>query len=438
MCDFEEFYVKCVINRSGRNFYQNISMQLSQAPVAYLAPEIPALSATFVYEEILGLERLGLCVIPFSVRAPTVFASEQSALANRVTILYGASPICLALKAVCLLPAFGLRSVRALHCLIADMWEVGLHRLLSWKLVVQFLAGARLAQALKHAGCAHLHIHFAHVPAQIGMYASMFSGVPFTVTAHANDIFERGLLLARKAARAKHFLTISEFNIRYLQTQGISADQLGVVRCGVSLVADLFQKRAVNRDGVTRIGSLGRLVEKKGFDVLIRAAALLKQRGHTIELRIAGDGPLKAELVALSSSLGVADITVFEGSLPHSKVKAWMNGLDVFALACKQDQAGDMDGIPVVLMEAMSQGLAVVSTDLSGIPELIIHGETGLLARANDAEDFAGQLERLFKAELDMSDITHNAFTHVQSEFSQTVNLNRLLGYFWSPVSLKP
>lgn len=407
-------------------------MQPSAAPIAYLAPEIPALSATFVYEEILGLERLGLRVIPFSVHAPIALATGQGALASRVTILYGQSPIGLALAGLSPLPTFGLKSLWALQCLMADMWAVGLQRPASWKLIVQFLAGARLARALKQAGCAHLHIHFAHVPTQIGMYASMLSGVPFTVTAHANDIFERGLLLARKAARAKRFLTISDYNIRFLQTQGIAADQLGVVRCGVSLTADTFQKRALRSGGVTRIGSLGRLVEKKGFDVLIRAVALLRQRGHAIELRIAGDGPLKAELVALASSLGVADITVFEGSLSHSKVKAWLNELDVFALACKQDQAGDMDGIPVVLMEAMSQGVAVVSTRLSGIPELVIHGETGLLARPNDAEDFANQLARLIAAEPRLDGLTQNAFDHVQREFSQGVNLNRLLGYFVS------
>lgn len=412
-------------------------MPQCSAPIAYLAPEIPALSATFVYEEILGLERLGLRVIPFSVHAPMALAVGQGALASRVTILYGQSPFGLALKSLRLLPTFGRRSVRALQCLMADMWAVGLDRPASWKLIVQFLTGARLARALKQEGCAHLHIHFAHVPTQIGMYASMFSGVPFTVTAHANDIFERGLLLARKAARAKHFLTISEYNIRFLQTQGIAAHQLGVVRCGVSLAADPFQKRPLSRGGVTRIGSLGRLVEKKGFDVLIRAVALLRQRGHAIELRIAGDGPLRADLVALASSLGVADITVFEGSLPHSKVKAWMNDLGVFALACKQDHAGDMDGIPVVLMEAMSQGVAVVSTQLSGIPELIIHGETGLLARPNDAEDFADQLERLINAEPGLEGLTQNAFAHVQREFSQAVNLSRLLGYFASQAPLR-
>lgn len=408
---------------------------MPQAPIAYLAPEIPALSATFVYEEILGLERLGLRIIPFSVHAPIALAVEHAALASRVTILYGPSPFWLALKGLGLLPTFGRRSIGALRCLVSDMWSVGLQRLVSWKLIVQFLTGARLARALKQAGCTHLHIHFAHVPTQIGMYASMLSGVPFTVTAHANDIFERGLLLVRKAARAKHFLTISEYNLRFLKAQGIPAEQLGIVRCGVSLPAGPAPQREQHVGGVTRIGSLGRLVEKKGFDVLIKSVALLKQRGHAIELHIAGDGPLKAELVALASSLGVADITVFEGSMPHSKVKAWMNGLDVFALACKQDQAGDMDGIPVVLMEAMFQGVSVVSTRISGIPELVIHGQTGLLARPNDAEDLAGQLERISTEDEAIDKIISSAFVHVRSEFSQNVNLDRLISNFPSSVS---
>ena len=107
-----------------------------------------------------------------------------------------------------------------------------------------------------------------------------------------------------------------------------------------------------------------------------------------------------------------------------------MKGLDVFALACKQDKAGDMDGIPVVLMEAMSQALPVVSTRLSGIPELVIHEKTGLLAEPSNAQDLAAQLERLIREPQLAARLTQQAFDFVKGEFSQEVNLDRLLAYF--------
>lgn len=401
--------------------------------VAYLAPEIPALSATFVYEEIYGLERRGFRVVPYSVHVPGNPAKGQDALSDRVTVLYGGKPLVELLQSLAGWPLLGVRAVLALRYLLADMAELGVFRLGSWKLVYQFLAGVRLARHMQKEGCVHLHIHFAHVPTQIGMYASILSGIPFTVTAHANDIFERGVLLRTKAARARKFFTISEHNIRHLRALGIPAAQLAIVRCGVSLEADASPVGRRVQGGVVHIGSLGRMVEKKGFDVLIEAVAQLKQRGHAVVLHIAGDGPLRDELLALVQTRNLAQDVVFEGSMPHSKVSAWMKGLDIFALACKQDRAGDMDGIPVVLMEAMSQALPVVSTRLSGIPELVVHEQTGLLAEPANATDLVAQLERLITSEQLRAQLTQRAFDFVKGEFSQEVNLDRLQTYFSAP-----
>lgn len=410
-------------------------MGQSSLAVAYLAPEIPALSATFVYEEIYGLERRGVRVVPYSVHVPGSPAKGQDALVGRVTVLYGGKPLLELMLGLAGLPLMGARAFLAMRYLLADMGALGWFQLASWKLAYQFFAGVRLAGSMQKAGCTHLHIHFAHVPTQIGMYASVLSGIPFTVTAHANDIFERGVLLKTKAARATRFFTISGHNIRHLRGLGIPAEQLDIVRCGVSLKADTTPVGRRVQGGVVHIGSLGRMVEKKGFDVLIRAVALLKQRGRAVMLHLAGDGPLREELLALVQTLGVAQEVVFEGSMPHSRVSAWMKELDIFALACKQDKAGDMDGIPVVLMEAMSQALPVVSTRLSGIPELVVHEQTGLLAAPADAQDFAEQLERLMTSAALTETLVRQAFDFVKGEFSQEVNLDRLMAYFASSQS---
>jgi glycosyltransferase involved in cell wall biosynthesis len=262
------------------------------------------------------------------------------------------------------------------------------------------------------------------------MYASVLSGVPFTVMAHANDIFEGGLLLKEKAERAIKMLTISEFNRAYLKQQGVPADKLEVVRCGVSFdsptVSPSFDQRTHYR-----IGTLGRFVEKKGIDVLIKAlGALVQQQSYSVELTIGGDGPLRDELAELVTTMGISDIVHFEGNLAHHQVSEWMRSLDVFVLACKQDGNGDMDGIPVALMEAMSQYVPVVTTRLSGIPELVVHEHTGLLALPNDSRDLTLQIERLLASPELRDQLSKQGARYVQDEFGQDVNLDRLITCF--------
>lgn len=413
-------------------------MNLSQKStiIAYLAPEIPATSATFVYEELLGIERRGLSVIPISVHRPSQAARGQAALLERTLIVYEGSKLGMLAQGLVGIPLFGRSAWKALRWLATDMAELGLLKLRSWKLAFQFLAAVRLARLLKRHRCVHLHVHFAHVPTQIAMYASALSGIPFTVMAHANDIFERGLLLPRKAQRALKFLTISEYNCEYLKRNGVDANKLAVVRCGVSISAQAAPRPVMSRERY-RLGTLGRLVEKKGVDVLIRALAELRGGKYSVELDIAGDGPLRNELEALVTELGLAESVHFKGGLAHGEVAAWMGGLDAFVLACKQDANGDMDGIPVVLMEAMSQFVPVVSTRLSGVPELVVHETTGLLAIAADPCDLARQIDRLLMSEALRRDLVVGAHAHVMQEFSQEVNLDRLLGH-WALVEHTP
>ena len=406
-------------------------MNLKQQPsrIAYLAPEIPALSATFVYEEMLGLEALGCSILPITVHKPKQPSQGLDQLISRTVCLYDQAPFMIVLTGLFKLPFLGFGAFRAFRLLLSDLANCGLQHFETWKLAYQFLAAVKLALLLKAKNCAHLHVHFAHVPAQIAMYASAMSGVPFTVMAHANDIFERGLLLQKKAERAVMLVTISEFNRAYLENIGVAKDKLAIVRCGVSFPI-LPPARPFEIKTSYRLGTLGRLVEKKGIEVLIRAIAELQDRPYKIELSIAGDGPLRGELEGLARVLNVAQCVKFEGGLTHGAVAKWMRELDAFVLACKKDKNGDMDGIPVVLMEAMSQSVPVISTRISGIPELLIHDRTGLLAKPDDYQDLAIQIDRLLESTELRERLVSEAAKHVQNEFGRNVNLGRLLSYF--------
>ena len=131
----------------------------------------------------------------------------------------------------------------------------------------------------------------------------------------------------------------------------------------------------------------------------------------------------------LVASLGLGDRVRFEGSMSHARVREWMEDLDVFVLACKPDANGDMDGIPVVLMEAMSQFVPVISTRLSGIPELVMDSETGLLANPADPADLARRIVRLLDAPELGREMAARAEAHVRAEFGQQVNVDRLLAH---------
>ena len=408
--------------------------EMSKPCIAYLGPEIPALSATFIYEELLGLERRGVSILPFSVRRPSHPAASQDDLTRRTQVLYEGSVLARVVDGLAAaLPRPGRRSAKALGWLAQDMVSVGLHRLMAWKLAYQWLMGARLARSLQRAGCIHLHVHFAHTPTQIAMYASAFSNVPFTITAHANDIFERGLLLREKAQRATKLVTISRYNLTYLLSLGVPNDKLAIVRCGVSFAPRLrvrVRVRAFENKTRYRIGTLCRLVEKKGVDDLLRALVLIRNASWQVDLTIAGDGPLRGELEQLVDELGLRQSVHFIGAVGHAAVADWLSSLDVFVVACKQDSNGDMDGIPVVLMEAMSQHVPVVSTHLSGIPELVMHEHTGLLAAPADPVSLAHELRRLLDSPELRSRLAAAGAEHVQAEFSQAVNLDRLMQYF--------
>jgi colanic acid/amylovoran biosynthesis glycosyltransferase len=395
----------------------------ARVSVAYLAPEIPALSATFVYEELLEVERRGISVLPFSVHPPASKVQSQALLGARCRIVYDRPKWRIAISGLFELVAQQYLR-KAVRLLIHDLRRAG-NLSLSLRLMFQFLAAGTVASVLRRERIGHLHIHFAHVPTQIGMYAAILCGITFTVMAHANDIFERGFLLKEKAERARKFLTISDYNLTHLRKIGLPEGKLAIVRCGVSLTPP--DTWPVPREkNMYCIGTLGRLVEKKGMDILLKAVAGLPNMG----LSIVGDGPLRSELEVLADDLGISARVNFVGTLSHLDVADWMAGLDLFVLACKQDRNGDMDGIPVCLMEAMSQGVPVVSTWISGIPELVIHEETGLLAMPGDSDSLRQQITRMFESCELRKQLARAAAIHVNGEFGQKANVDRLLSHF--------
>jgi glycosyltransferase involved in cell wall biosynthesis len=400
--------------------------------IAYLAPEIPALSATFVYNEMLYLEKLGVTVAPFSVHPSTSVFDDEAILElqKKVTALYGL-PIYSVIKDNLVLSLTKpINYIKTLKWLIADLHRVGFFSRTGMGLCYRFLFGAKLARQLIKSDCQHIHVHFAHVPGDLAMYAASFANISFSVTAHANDLFERAWLLPEKVGRSAFFATISDFNKSFLVKLGANAGKIVIVRCGVD-VSQFKQRINFQSGDCFKIGVVARLIEKKGIDTLIRSCAELKSRGDKVVLHIAGSGPLSDELVKLAEAIGLsADEVVLLGAIPHKQVAKFINTLDVFVLPCKQDAAGDMDGIPVVLMEAMLSGVPVISTRLSGIPELVVDKQTGLLVDPDSPEQLADAIVTLKNDEVLKSQLIAKASDKVKQNFSLPKNVTELFGLF--------
>lgn len=395
--------------------------------IAYLAPEIPSFSATFVFNEISAVRKAGVEVVCYSVHRPANVQAELTSFFEETLYLYHRKLYWLG-QASRFLFFSPFAFLKGLRLLISDINHIGLKKD-GLKLAYQFLVSAGLARSLLKEGCEHLHIHFAHVPTQIGMYACAMADIPFSVMAHANDIFERPLLLKQKADRSKVFCTISEYNRNYLISQGLDENKIQIVRCGfaflpLELTALFKQKQQYT------LGTLGRFVEKKGIDVLIKALARLNTlHPRRFCLSIAGSGPDQLVLEKLVEALNLGEVVTFVGPLKHAQVSSWLAGIDAFVLACKVDANGDMDGIPVVLMEAMSQNVAVISTKISGIPELVIDGVTGLLAEPSNEIDLANKICNLFEDTQRLNSYVSQARKHVEQEFLLENNANRLIRF---------
>jgi len=396
--------------------------------VAYLAPELPALSATFVYNEIFQLEKLGMEIEPFSVHENQENFSDPSLqnLKKITRLLYQTPVFTVVCDQINVLLKQPVSYSKSLILLFKDIIKTGAFTRLSLGMIYRFFYAGTLAKLLIERKCEHIHVHFAHVPTDLAMYAASLSGISYSVTAHANDLFQRGWLLKEKVERAKFFITISEYNRQFLIEKGADGNKITVLHCGVD-PAQFSLRQNFIPSVIPKIGVVARLVEKKGIDHLINAVTDLKKKGKSYQLAIVGDGPLLDEHQALADSLGLSSKEVtFLGAIDHQEIASFIKSLDVFVLPCQKDSAGDMDGIPVVLMEAMLSGVPVISTPITGIPELIIQGETGLLAPIGSESELADCIEQsLNDGELTKVRVTKGV-AKVKMDFSLIKNALRL------------
>lgn len=242
----------------------------------------------------------------------------------------------------------------------------------------------------------HIHSQWIHAGGTVAMYSSWLLGTSFSFTGHAADLFRDRCALRDKISRAKFIVCISEFHRQFFLENGARPEQLHIVYCGIDPSHFSFQLPDRIADEPHHVLSSGRLVDKKGFGILVEACAVLHQRGEHFRCTIAGSGPLESELRVQISRLGLDGIVTVTGQpLKQEGIPAFMRTGHIYCLPCVWAKDNDVDGLPQMLMEAMACGLPAVSTRLVGIPDLIIHEQTGLLVEPNQVEALADALQRL-------------------------------------------
>ena len=379
--------------------------------IAYVAARLPTLSETFVYRELMGLRSRGRTVVPVTVRKPAGPFADRALnhLAGEAVQVYSGAGVAALLPAFLTMPGGFLRAVG--DAANADLDGAKARA----KFLFQAWMGLATAWRLRGRGIGHVHAHLANTPATVALYLARGLKARFSFTGHANDLFVHREALKFKLQQADFVSSISRWHQGFYD-QIVSGSARPVIRCSVTM-PDYAAEGA-------NIVSVGRLVPKKGFDLLIRAFARLDRPG--IRLRIAGDGPERAALVALAEAEGVADRVDFLGALPHSEALAVIRSGAIFALPCRTSSTGDRDGIPVVLMEAMAAGKAVIAGQLETIAELVQDGTSGLLVPPDDPSALTLALRQLIDDPMTGKAMGLAGRRRVDEEFSDEINWDRL------------
>jgi len=392
----------------------------------YVVSLFPCWSETFIAREIAALVAAGADVRILSLKAPSeeLVHPEAERLLGRVR--YPLSPGPAALRRAAAI----LAHPRALSSL-----ALALGRALARRPIELAKSLESVARAVEQLDWAReldpdvIHAHWASYPSTAAMILGRLLGKPFGFTCHAHDIFVHDHLLQEKLASAAVPVTISRYNVAWLakRVTARARERLSVVHCGVDLPNLPFQQDGREEDLIVTVGRLDPI---KGFDILVDALAELKRQGRRLRCQVIGEGPLRRELQARIDRHGLSELVRLVGARPQDEVRAALCAATIFTLPSVVAPNGDRDGIPVSLMEAMAAGAPVVSTRVSGIPELIEDEREGLLVSPHDPRALGQALARLLDDAALRRRLAVAARAKIEREFDAAREANKLLELF--------
>jgi glycosyltransferase involved in cell wall biosynthesis len=401
--------------------------QTQEKVVGILLKGYPRLSETFIANEILLLEKLGFKLHIFALRNPGEAKVHERVRRVRAGVTY--------------IPDYPFRFFFSLLYSNMCLWRrrPGLYwqafcfaMRCSWrykdsspfKRFVQ--AGYFVQKALPGTGVRHVHAHFSNDPATVAFFASWLTGISYSISAHAKDIYvEKNDFLRRKIAQARFVVTCTEYNKNYLQK--LVDATTPILRCYHGIDLEYFSVPAKTKSGSPpAILSVGRFVPKKGFSVLIQALHLLRQTGQEFRCDIIGGGPLAGALHDQIAKLQLSDCVHLHSQMSQHELLAYYRAASLFALACEVQSDGDRDGIPNVIVEAMAMGIPIVSTRISGIPECVEEGANGFLVAEKDPSALAQAMASLLKQPELARQFGRAAREKVEREFDAGRNVKQI------------
>jgi glycosyltransferase involved in cell wall biosynthesis len=403
--------------------------------LAMILKGYPRISETFISNEILLLEALGLNIRIFSMRQPRESFCHESVKQIRARVDYLPETLLTSL------PRLGyyntklaLKTPKAYYKAIKTAVRRFSRTYKSATIKHLFQAGYLVCKFLPGSGIGHLHSHFAHSPTSVAMFAGILSGLPVSFTAHAKDIYTSDpRQLREKIGLSKFVITCTDYNKNHLKKLVSGRQQTHIHRIYHGIDLNLFSrenKREEPPRSPFRILTVARLTRKKGLPTVYRALRILKARGISFQHTLIGDGDDRDDVLKFIKTMGLENDTQWLGTQPHNVVLDHYGRADLFVLGCEVAPNGDRDGIPNVFAESMAMGVPVVGSKVSAIPEIIKDGRTGLLVSPGNPEAFADAMLRLLTDQSLRKRIISEAKDLVTNQFDNRTLIGHLSARF--------
>lgn len=407
---------------------------MSELKIAYILSKFPAFTETFITREIREIKRQGIEVEVFSLK--NLDASETSHPEN-IDFYNETHYFPFIFSAQIWKAAFQYLKTKP-YTVLSLLYYIVRKNINDPSVLIKTLAvfpkALLIASTLKRMKISKIHSHWATIPATVCWIISSLNGSNFSFTAHAWDIFKADNMLLEKMESASRVITISEFNKQYLLSKypSIEPGKIEVIHIGLDL--ERFKPKTKTKNSVFKILSVGRMVKTKGFQDLLRACDLLRKKKIKFICQILFVSDIyENEIFKLHRELQLQGVVELISDVTQERIVDFYSGADCFALPCNVSEDGDRDGIPTVIIEALSMELPVISTNVSGIPEIIKDGETGLLIKPHDVNDLMIKIETLYKDEDLRNRLGAAGRKIVQKQFEISTNVKNLLDVIEDP-----
>ena len=392
---------------------------------AYILLWFPKPSETFVFREVMNLWEMGMPLKVFTLYGEITahLSAEMSGVTDRVERLGMRSLSRITGEVFSRLRRDPRHAAAISHIVSLRDWS-GFEKTGEniWALFCAF----HLARRFEEEGIEHIHAPLASGPATAAWIASRLTGIPFSFTARARDLFTADSVLGEKIRDAAFIRSETSYNIDYMASVfGADRRKIHVTYNGIPLKQ--HDEAPVPMQPPYRLSALGRFVGKKGYDHLIVACKIMKDADLDFRLTLAGDGPMRHKLHALVRRLGLNDRVQFPGFLSYDNVPALFRGTDIFLMPSVVRSSGDRDGIPTVILEALAYRLPVISTDVSGISEVIEDRVTGLLVPQKDPQAIADAVSQLVHDRARALQMARQGRARALKQFDAETNHKRVL-----------